>query len=113
LASKLVGDQAVMQVSETSGDGRNSETVSVGYRRLLPPEAVRQLKPKRALLVYGHLPPVRIRLRPWFHSPRLRRLANAVPPAWPATSGVASLEEPLAPIVLPAGPGEGDEGVAA
>src|SRR4029453_15912717 len=28
--------------------------------------ALRQLKPRRALLVYGHLPPVRIRLRPWF-----------------------------------------------
>jgi type IV secretion system protein VirD4 len=113
LASKLVGDQAVTQVSQTSGDGRASETVSVGYRRLLPPEAVRQLKPKRALLVYGHLPPVRIRLRPWFHSLRLRKLANATVPARPVTSGAAPLEEPLAPIALPAGPGEGDEGVAA
>jgi type IV secretion system protein VirD4 len=113
LASKLVGDQAVTQVSQTLGDGRASETVSLGYRRLLPPEAVRQLKPKRALLVYGHLPPVRIRLRPWFHSPRLRRLANATVPARPVTSGAAPLEEPLAPIALPAGPGEGDEGVAA
>jgi type IV secretion system protein VirD4 len=112
LASKLVGDQAVTQTSQTVGDGRNSETVSVGYRRLLPPEAVRQLKPKRALLVYGHLPPVRIRLRPWFHSPRLRKLANATPLAR-VTSGAASLEEPLAPIALPTGPGEGDEGVAA
>jgi type IV secretion system protein VirD4 len=113
LASKLVGDQAVTQVSQTQGDGRASETVSVGYRRLLPPEAVRQLKPKRALLVYGHLPPVRIRLRPWFHSLRLRKLANATVPVRPVTSGAAPLEEPLAPIALPAGPGEGDEGVAA
>jgi type IV secretion system protein VirD4 len=112
LASKLVGDQALTQTSQTSGDGRNSETVSVGYRRL-PPEAVRQLKPKRALLVYGHLPPVRIRLRPWFHSPRLRRLANATVPARPVTSSATPVEEPLAPIVLPTGPGEGDEGVAA
>jgi type IV secretion system protein VirD4 len=113
LASKLVGDQAVMQVSETSGDGRNSETVSVGYRRLLPPEAVRQLKPKRALLVYGHLPPVRIRLRPWFHSPRLRRLANRPAPSRLPSSGTVPLEEPLAPIALPTPGGQGDEGVAA
>jgi type IV secretion system protein VirD4 len=113
LASKLVGDQAVMQVSETSGDGRNSETVSLGYRRLLPPEAVRQLKPKRALLIYGHLPPVRIRLRPWFHSPRLRKLANHPAPSRLPTSGTAPLQEPLAPIALPTPGGEGDEGVAA
>jgi type IV secretory pathway TraG/TraD family ATPase VirD4 len=94
------------------GDGRHSQTESVSYRRLLPPEAVRQLKPKRALLVYGHLPPVRIRLRPWFHSPRLRRLANAATSARPVTSGAAPLEEPLAPVALPPA-GEGDEGVAA
>jgi type IV secretion system protein VirD4 len=113
LASKLVGDQAVTQTSQTTGDGRNSETVSVGWRRLLPPEAVRQLKPKRAVLVYGHLPPVRVRLRPWFHSLRLRRLANAAMPAQPVTWAAAPTEEPLAPIALPAGHGEGDEGVAA
>jgi type IV secretion system protein VirD4 len=111
LASKLVGDQAVTHVAQTMGDGRHSQTESISYRRLLPPEAVRQLKPKRALLVYGHLPPVRIRLRPWFHSPRLRKLANAVVPAR-LTSGTAPLEEPLAPVALPP-VGEGDEGVAA
>jgi type IV secretion system protein VirD4 len=113
LASKLVGDQAVTQVSQTMGDGRHAHTESIAYRRLLPPEAVRQLKPRRALLVYGHLPPVRIRLRPWFHSPRLRRLANAAVPGGLATSGAAPIEEPLAPIALPTAGGEGDEGVAA
>jgi type IV secretory pathway TraG/TraD family ATPase VirD4 len=42
LASKLVGDEAVLQTSETTGgDGRASMTESVGYRRLLPPEALR------------------------------------------------------------------------
>src|SRR6266542_3543986 len=112
LASKLVGDQAVTHLSETTGDGRHSPTESTSYRRLLPPEAVRQLKPKRALLVYGHLPPVRIRLRPWFHSPRLRKLANAAMPARPVTCGAAPTQGPLAPVTLPARP-EGDEGVAA
>jgi type IV secretory pathway TraG/TraD family ATPase VirD4 len=109
LASKLVGDQAQIQTSQTSGDGRNSETVSVGWRRLVPVEAVRQLKPKRAVLIYGHLPPVRIRLRPWFHSPRLRRLANPAVPARPATA--ASLEDPFTPVQLPTP--DADEGVAA
>jgi hypothetical protein len=33
--------------------------------------------------VYGHLPPVRIRLRPWFRSRRLVSLAMAVDAAVP------------------------------
>jgi type IV secretion system protein VirD4 len=111
LASKLVGDQAQIQTSQTSGDGRNFETVSLGWRRLVPVEVVRQLKPKRAVLIHGHLPPVRIRLRPWFHSPRLRRLANAAVPARPATSGTVGLEEALGPVHWPTP--DSDEGVAA
>ncbi len=112
LASKLVGDQAVTYVSQTMGDGRHAVTESVGYRRLLPPEAARQLKPRRALLVYGHLPPVRIRLRPWFHSPRLRALANTPAPARLATSGPTPPPLEAEPARLPAGL-ERDEGVAA
>ena len=97
LASKLVGDEAVLQTSETTGgDGRASVTESVAYRRLLPPEALRQLKPRRALLVYGHLPPVLIRLRPWFRSRRLATLAMAVDAAVPhpamAVDDLASVE---------------------
>jgi type IV secretion system protein VirD4 len=111
LASKLVGDEAITHTSQTTGDGRHSVTASVSYRRLVPPEALRQLKPRRALLVYGHLPPVRIRLRPWFRSPRLRRLANAALPARLATSG-ATVPLGQDPVGLPAG-SERDEGVAA
>jgi type IV secretion system protein VirD4 len=110
LASKLVGDEAVTHTSETTGDGRQSRTDSVSYRRLVPPEALRQLKPKRALLVYGHLPPVRIRLRPWFRSPRLRALANQPAPARLTSSGATVPLE--TPARLPAG-SERDEGVAA
>jgi type IV secretion system protein VirD4 len=96
LASKLVGDQAVTQTSETTGgDGRASLTESTAYRRLLPPEALRQLKPRRALLVYGHLPPVRIRLRPWFRSRRLVTLAMAVDAAVPHP---AMAVDDLAPV---------------
>ena len=96
LASKLVGDEAVTQTSETTGgDGRASCTDSTAYRRLLPPEALRQLKPRRALLVYGHLPPVRIRLRPWFRSRRLVTLAMAVDAAVPHP---AMAVDDLAPV---------------
>jgi type IV secretion system protein VirD4 len=110
LASKLVGDEAIVHTSETTGgDGRASVTESVAYRRLLPPEALRQLKPRRALLVYGHLPPVRIRLRPWFRSPRLVSLAMAVDA--PTTQPTPNLPE-LAPVE-PIHPAGGDEEVAA
>ena len=99
MASKLVGDEAVTQTSETTGgDGRASLTESVAYRRLLPPEALRQLKPRRALLVYGHLPPVRIRLRPWFRSRRLVSLAMAVDAAVPHPAMAVDDLAPVEPL---------------
>jgi type IV secretion system protein VirD4 len=99
LASKLVGDEAVTQTSETTGgDGRASLTESTAYRRLLPPEALRQLKPRRALLVYGHLPAVRIRLRPWFRSRRLVTLAMAVDTAVPHPAMAVDDFAPIQPL---------------
>jgi type IV secretion system protein VirD4 len=99
LASKLVGDEAVVQTSETTGgDGRASLTESTAYRRLLPPEALRQLKPRRALLVYGHLPPVRVRLRPWFRSRRLVSLAMAVDAAVPHPAMAVDQLAPVQPL---------------
>jgi type IV secretion system protein VirD4 len=99
LASKLVGDEAVTQTSETTGgDGRASQTESTAYRRLLPPEALRQLKPRRALLVYGHLPPARIRLRPWFRSRRLVTLAMAVDAAVPHPAIAVDDLAPVQPL---------------
>jgi hypothetical protein len=34
------------------------------------------MKPGQGVLVYGHLAPTRIALRPWFKDPHLRRLAR-------------------------------------
>jgi hypothetical protein len=65
---------------------------------LLPPEALRQLKPRRALLVYGHLPPVRIRLRPWFRSRRLTTLAMAVDAAVPHPAMAVDDLAPVQPL---------------
>src|SRR6266511_4214668 len=81
LASRLIGDQALTQTSHTSGEaGRASVTASTTWRRLVPAEALRQLKPGRAVLLYGHLPPARLRLRAWFRDRHLRKLATDVPP---------------------------------
>jgi type IV secretion system protein VirD4 len=78
LASRLIGDEAITQTSHTTGEaGRASVTASTTWRRLAPAEALRQLKPGRAVLLYGHLPPARLHLRAWFADRRLRRLAMA------------------------------------
>jgi type IV secretion system protein VirD4 len=93
LASRLIGDQAITQTSHTAaGDGRSSVTASTSYRRLAPMELLRQLRPRDAVLLYGHLPPSRIRLRAWFRVRRLRRLALAPVPVGGAVPQHASTE---------------------
>jgi type IV secretion system protein VirD4 len=73
----LLGDEEVRQVSSTSGaEGRHSTTESVTYRSLAPANALREMRPGRGVLVYGHLPPARIALRPWFKDRRLRQIAS-------------------------------------
>jgi type IV secretory pathway TraG/TraD family ATPase VirD4 len=74
--SRLLGDEEVPHVSATSGaEGRQSTTESVAYRNLAPANVLREMRPGRGVLVYGHLPPAQIALRPWFEERQLRRLA--------------------------------------
>jgi len=83
LASKLIGEEQVTHTAHTNGDGRASVTNSTAFRRLVPMEVLRQLKPREGVLLYGHLPPARVRLRAWFRVRRLRRLALEAMPARP------------------------------
>lgn len=74
--ARVLGDAEVRQVSATAGaDGRGSTTESSAYRALAPANVLREGKPGRGVLVYGHLPPAELELRPWFADRRLRRLA--------------------------------------
>jgi hypothetical protein len=50
-------------------DGRHSLNESTSYRPLLPVEDLRRLRPGEGVLLYGHLRPTPIRLRP-FYAPR-------------------------------------------
>jgi len=104
LASKLIGDQAVTHTSHTSAaDGRSSSTASVSWRRLVPMEVLRQLRPREGVLLYGHLPPARVRLRAWFRNPRLRRLALHAQPLRPQVPQHAHIgHTPLEPVPVPA-----------
>jgi len=103
LASKLIGDQAVTHTSHTAAaDGRSSSTASVSWRRMVPMEVLRQLRPREGVLLYGHLPPARVRLRAWFRNPRLRRLALQSAPAYPAVPQHAHTGyPPLEPVPVP------------
>jgi type IV secretion system protein VirD4 len=64
-ASRLIGDEEVALPSVTrDGRGARSTTSTPGPRRLLPPEQLRCLARGSAVLVYGTLPPARLRLSP-------------------------------------------------
>ena len=78
---RLLGDEEVRQLAATSGaEGRKSTTESVAYRSLAPANLLREMRPGEGVLVYGHLPPSQIALRPWFKDRRLRAVAAAAHP---------------------------------
>ncbi|MGH2842008.1 MAG: type IV secretory system conjugative DNA transfer family protein [Solirubrobacteraceae bacterium] len=74
--SGLVGEQDRRELTRTVS--RRETTRATTHRRLplISPEALRQLPEGHALLLYGRLAPVRVRLRTWFADRRLRRLAR-------------------------------------
>jgi type IV secretion system protein VirD4 len=76
--ARLLGDAEIRQVSSTAGaDGQGSTTESSGFRALAPANVLREGRPGRAVLVYGHLPPAELELRPWFADRALRRLVES------------------------------------
>lgn len=73
-ASRLLGDEEVMQSSVTRGvQGSRSTTESMAMRSIAPAHVLRSIRPGEGVLVYGHLPAARIRLRPWFKEKSLLR----------------------------------------
>ena len=79
-ASTLIGDGETRAVALTQdGYGASSRTDSPVMRRLVPGDALRRLPPGEAVVVSGHLPPVRVTLRPWQHDRALRVRAQPAP----------------------------------
>jgi type IV secretion system protein VirD4 len=67
LGARLIGDQALVERNRSMGsDGRYSLNESTQYRPLLPIEDLRRLRPGEGVLLYGHLRPTPIRLRPFY-----------------------------------------------
>lgn len=75
--SRVLGAGEFEQRSRSTGEkGRRSETEGDTYRDLAPANLVRERDPGTGLLIYGHLPPAKIRLRPWYEDRELRRLRD-------------------------------------
>ncbi|MGQ0618286.1 MAG: type IV secretory system conjugative DNA transfer family protein [Acidimicrobiia bacterium] len=98
LASRLIGEREVDRESVTVGvDGRRSRTSAGHWRRLLPGDQARTMPAGHGVLVYDNLPPIRLRLRPWYRNRRLRRRASADPHGLPAPAA----RSPLPPAAKP------------
>jgi type IV secretion system protein VirD4 len=78
MLSGLVGEAAVREETLTHDlrDGRRTRSSTVAFRRLAPTDELRRIPPGEGLLIYGHLPPVRLRLRPWYQDRVLRKRAS-------------------------------------
>jgi type IV secretion system protein VirD4 len=75
--SEVVGQGEFQERRKTAGrEGFASSTEGSTYRDLTPANVVRGARPGDALLVYGHLPPARLSLRPWFSDPALSKLVE-------------------------------------
>jgi type IV secretion system protein VirD4 len=74
--ASLVGEEEAQEITRTVGADGTTRSSARRRRPLIAPEALRQLPPGHALLIYGQLPPVRLRLRLWFEDRRLLRLAR-------------------------------------
>lgn len=79
--SQVTGETIEKQVSVSRSD-RHSRQLSYGEgrRSLLTPATIRQQKFGEAILVYGHLPPAKIKLRLWFKDRQLQALAKGETP---------------------------------
>ena len=78
LGSKLIGDQGLREHNQSRDhDGRISTSESTTYRPLVPVEALRQLSPREAIVVYGHHKPAKVELRPWYEPAEQRRFDRA------------------------------------
>jgi type IV secretion system protein VirD4 len=72
----LLGDTETREVTRTRGRGGASQSTARRRVPLKSVDALRQLPDGRALLLYGRLPPITLRLRRWFDDRSLKRLAN-------------------------------------
>jgi type IV secretory pathway TraG/TraD family ATPase VirD4 len=78
--ASLSGEEEARDQTRTTGAGGTTRSTARRRRPLIAPEALRQLPDGHALLLYGRIPPVKVRLRLWFRDRRLRVLAERQAP---------------------------------
>jgi type IV secretion system protein VirD4 len=76
VAGQLVGQENYLEGTRGVSGSQSNSSWTWRQRPLLPPDRLRQLRPGAALLLYRHLRPAVIELRPWYRSRRLRRRAR-------------------------------------
>ncbi|MFZ4515941.1 MAG: hypothetical protein ACOYN3_06480, partial [Acidimicrobiia bacterium] len=70
---QICGDQDIEQTSVTvNGDGVRSSTESINTKALASAGMLRRMRPGEGLVVYGHLLPAKIVLRPWYKDTKLK-----------------------------------------
>ncbi len=75
--SRLIGDEQRRSETLTVDDGGTRSTTHGEIERRLASAAwLRRLDPGEAVLLYGHLPPVQVALRPYYAEADLRRMAG-------------------------------------
>ena len=76
--TRLSGEAEFVRRSETSGyRGDRSATEATTHRDLAPANVIREARPETAVLIYGNLPPARLRLRPYYRDRALQGLAES------------------------------------
>jgi type IV secretion system protein VirD4 len=85
--SHLLEDDAVRSLTAPSAVGSAKDGDSLRNRYPSPAETLRRIAPGQGILLYGHLPPAHLTLRPWFRDRRLVTLVG---------EQSARLAEPLA-----------------
>jgi type IV secretion system protein VirD4 len=76
-ASRLAGiEERVLPSHTRDAAGMRTTTSTPASRPLLAPDELRRIAPGTGVLVYGSLPPARIRLRPWWRDTRFAGAAG-------------------------------------
>jgi type IV secretion system protein VirD4 len=78
-ASRIAGRGAFQHRSRTAAEDGEAVTEGDAYWDLVSGSVLREQDLSTAVLIYGSLPPTRIRLRPWFEDGELRRLKERSP----------------------------------
>jgi type IV secretion system protein VirD4 len=85
LLSHLLGDETIRQLATPAalaragkdrGDDREAARNAARSRGASPAEALGWISPGHGVLLYGHLPPAPITLRPWFRDRQLQAMVN-------------------------------------